>query len=153
LDLVVPFIVRKRATLAASKGPAWKPHHERRHETRDGAAAEQALSARLMGGVDVRLRNVSTRGVLFESPVRMQIGARATLRLRTATTSLLLPGEVVRCRVSATRHGRLRYETALALATECPLAVTTEGVFSAPQGELMTLVNAAVDSITLVEGS
>ena len=34
----------------------------------------------------------------------------------------MLPGDVVRSRVSATRHGRLRYETALALSSDCPLS-------------------------------
>lgn len=127
----------------------WRPAHDRRREARDVGAVSQPLSARLMGGVDVKVRNLSTRGVLFESPVRMPIGSRATLRMRTAQASLLLPGEVVRCRVSATRHGRLRYETALALSAECSLAAASSGVFAAPQGELMSLVDTAVDSVTI----
>ena len=114
-ELLVPFNFKRKV---AAPLPPWKPVSDRRHEPRDHALAEQPLSARLMGGVDVKLRNISQRGVLFESPVRMQVRGKVTLRLRTTSDSLVLPGEVVRCRVSATKHGRLRYETALALSTE-----------------------------------
>jgi hypothetical protein len=149
---IVPFMMRIRPN-APRKSAGWKPVTDRRREPREGAAADQALSARLIGGVDVRLRNLSTRGVLFESPVRMQVGAQIALRLRTASASLVLPGEVVRCRVSAIRHGRLRYETALSLASDCRLSAAPDGLFAAQQGELMTLVDAAVDSLTFIESS
>ena len=49
------------------------------------ADRRQAVSAQLIGGVDVKLCNVSTRGVMFESSMRVLVGAHVTLRLRTAT--------------------------------------------------------------------
>ena len=122
----MPFLVRaKNFTPISAQPPSapreFAPASDRRHEARCRADHRHVLSAQLVGGVDVKLKNVSTRGVMFESAMRVLVGARATLRLRSATETLILPGEVVRCRVSAIRHGRLRYETALALASDCPL--------------------------------
>jgi hypothetical protein len=51
----------------------------------------------------------------------MMVGARVTLLLRMPAGTVTIPGDVVRCEVSATRPGRLRYHTALALAAECPI--------------------------------
>jgi PilZ domain len=93
------------------------------------------LGARLLGGIDVTLRNVSRRGMFFESAVRLLIGSPARLRLRTNDqTWTELVGRVVRCEVCGVPDGRVRYATALQLDADCPVAelaaligVTSEG--------------------------
>jgi hypothetical protein len=118
------------------------PSMDRRREARCRADRKQAVSAQLIGGVDVRLCNVSKRGVMFESSMRVLVGARVTLRLRTAERSLTLPGEVVRSRVSATHHGRLRYETAVALASDCP--IDNDDLMLRPSTEVVSVIEPEV---------
>lgn len=129
------------APAVQSLGGSFMPAVNRRSEARCRADRRQAVSAQLIGGVDVKLCNVSRRGVMFESSMRMLVGARVTLRLRTAERAVTLPGEVVRCRVSATRHGRLRYETALSLRADCPL-----------DNDELTLAPATEAQVAIVEG-
>jgi hypothetical protein len=131
---------RSAGSTVASLGGALLPAVNRRREARCRADQRQAVSAQLIGGVDVTLRNVSRRGVMFESSMRMLVGARVTLRLRTAHGVLTLPGDVVRCRVSQTRHGRLRYETALALLADCPI-----------DNDELTLTPAGSESVVVIE--
>jgi hypothetical protein len=115
---------------------------DRRREARRRADRREAVSAQLIGGVDVRLCNVSTRGVMFESSMRVLVGAHVTLRLRTATGIVTIPGEVVRSQVTATRHGRLRYQTALALASDCP--IDTDELQLSPSTEVVSVVEGEV---------
>lgn len=112
----MPFSLRRAVVKAPAVAAPWRPASDRRCEGRRRTDLDQATSARLVGGIDVKLRNLSSSGVSFESPIGMRVGTRVTLRLRTSTDGTTLPGEVVRCRVTATRHGRLRYETALTLS-------------------------------------
>ena len=132
-----------------SKGAAFLPSMDRRREPRCRADRRQELSAQLIGGVDVRLCNVSTRGVMFESSMRVLVGAHVTLRLRTATRTITLPGEVVRSRVSGTRHGHLRYETALVLASDCP--IDNDELMLTPATEVISVVDAEVIDAEAVE--
>jgi len=142
----MPFVVRAKTRLEsqAQAVPApWVPTADRRQESRCPADRRQALSAQLVWGAEVKLQDVSPHGVMFESTMRVLIGAQVTLQVRTPTHSVMLPGVVVRSRVSATRHGRLRYETALALSNECPL---TNELTSAPRAAVMKdqIINAEV---------
>jgi hypothetical protein len=128
------------------------PSMDRRREARRWADRREPMRAQLIGGVDVRLCNVSTRGVMFESSMRVVVGAHVTLRLQTEKGIVTIPGEVVRSQVSATRHGRLRYQTALALASDCPiddelrLSPTTE-VVSVVEGEVVDAESVALVTI------
>jgi hypothetical protein len=163
----MPYQVRMQPKVASSRaeppvaaapptqtpGTPVAPPIDRRREARRRTDRREALSAQLIGGVDVRLCNVSTRGVMFESSMRVLVGARVTLRLQTAAGVVTIPGEVVRCHVSATAYGRLRYETALTLASDCPigndelrLSPTTE-VVSVVEGEVIDAESVALVTI------
>jgi hypothetical protein len=124
---------------------------DRRQEPRCCADGRQSVSAQLLGGVDVRLRNVSTRGVMFESSMRVVVGAHVTLRLRTAARTVLLPGKVVRSRVLQGRHGRLRYETALQLESDCPLTNEELTRTLRPQTPVVSVVDVNVVDVEVVE--
>jgi hypothetical protein len=130
-----------------SPGPSIAPSKDRRREARCRADRHQAVSAQLMGGVEVRLCNVSTHGVMFESTMRTLVGARVTLLLRTPARTIMIPGDVVRCEVSATRHGRLRYRTALSLASECAIANDEVAV----SGRKVTVVEGGVIDAEVVQ--
>ena len=98
----------------------WTGGNRRRHARTVVPAGP--LGARLLGGIDVTLRNVSSRGMLFESSVRLLIGSPARLRLRTSGEAWTeLTGRVVRCEVTGLPDGRVRYATALHLDGNCPV--------------------------------
>lgn len=148
----MPFAVRIKPRHDSKTRGGWTPEVDRRRQARRRAARHEAVSAQLIGGVDVKLCDLSMRGVMFESSMRVLVGAHVTLRVGTSSRALTLPGEVVRSRVSATRHGRLRYETALALAADCP--VTNDELSLAPH-EPVNVVDGVIDadmldSVTLV---
>ena len=137
--------------LAASAKASATRSMDRRREARCRVDRQQPMHAQLMGGVEVRLCNVSTHGVMFESTMRMLAGARVTLLLRMPTRTITIPGDVVWCEVSATRHGRLRYHTALALASECPIAndelTTTTRHVTVVDGDIIDA--EAVEAVTV----
>jgi hypothetical protein len=140
---------RRTGDNASPQGAGFLASMDRRKEARCRVGRGQPMSAQLIGGLDVKLRNVSTRGVMFESSMRLLAGARVTLLLRTASRTLTLPGDVVRCSVSATRHGRLRYETALALASDCPL--NNDELLLSPSTEVVSIVDGDVVDAEAVE--
>jgi hypothetical protein len=134
-----------------SPSTPFTPSMDRRREARRWADRREPMTAQLIGGVDVRLCNVSTRGVMFESSMRVVVGAHVTLRLRTSNGVVTIPGEVVRSQVSATRHGRLRYQTALALQSDCP--IDNDELRLSPTTEVVSVVDGEVidaDSVALV---
>lgn len=69
--------------------------------------------ARLPTGHDVRVVDISTTGVMIESPVRMHVGGRVVLSLAAtgADTRLALSGVVRRCQIVSL--GPLTYAGAL----------------------------------------
>jgi hypothetical protein len=91
------------------------PHDDRRSTPRRDAVALGPISARLLGGENVRLLDFSRRGILIESTDRLLIGAKATLRIVTVDASLMVHGRVVRSKVVQATGGGLTYHTALAL--------------------------------------
>ncbi len=95
--------------------------HNRRREARTEIPVGP-VGACIVGGVDVKVCNLSRRGLLFESPLRLLVGAPAVLRVRGTDTWVELRGRVVRCCVSASLEGRLRYETAVELDADSPIA-------------------------------
>jgi hypothetical protein len=96
----------------------WAPHHDRRTETRHDAKKLGTVTARLIGGSEVRLVNFSNRGVLVESDSRLLIGARASVRITTSDASVVVTGRVVRSRVKGLVNGVLVYDAGLNLDTE-----------------------------------
>jgi hypothetical protein len=95
---------------------------ERRAGLRHAAASLGSVTARIIGGSQVELVNVSSRGVLFECDSRLLIGARASVRLTTMDVNLIVTGRVVRSRVKGLINGALRYDAALALDHDLALA-------------------------------
>jgi hypothetical protein len=96
--------------------------HERRTEVRHDARKLGTVTARLIGGSEVRLVNFSNRGVLVESDTRLLIGARATIRITTSDASVVVTGRVVRSRVKGLVNGVLVYDAGLNLDSELSLA-------------------------------
>lgn len=102
--------------MITQRNPQHDPRHDDRRSTpRRGAAALGPISARLLGGENVRLLDFSRRGILIESTDRLLIGAKATLRIVTVDASLMVHGRVVRSKVVQAGGGGLTYHTALAL--------------------------------------
>jgi hypothetical protein len=99
------------------------------------------VGARIVGGVDVKVCNLSRRGLLFESPLRLLVGAPAVLRVRGTDTWVELRGRVVRCCVSASLKGRLRYETAVELDADSPIAELTSLMGTTCAGSEVTLLD------------
>jgi hypothetical protein len=95
---------------------------ERRASPRHAAASLGSVTARIIGGSPVELVNFSSRGVLFECDSRLLIGARASVRITTTESNLIVTGRVVRSRVKGLVNGSLRYDAALFLDTDLALA-------------------------------
>lgn len=96
--------------------------NERRTEIRHDAARLGTVTARLIGGSEVRLVNFSNRGILVESDSRLLIGARASVRITTSDASVVVTGRVVRSRVKGLVNGVLVYDAGLNLDSELSLA-------------------------------
>jgi hypothetical protein len=94
---------------------------ERRAGVRHAARSLGSVTARIIGGSQVELVNFSNRGVLFECDSRLLIGARASVRITTTDTNLIVSGRVVRSRVKGLVDGALRYDAALLLDGELGL--------------------------------
>jgi len=87
---------------------------DRRESERLPASELPHLSARLEGSREVRLIDVSRRGVQFETAVRLRPGTEVALRLVSGGQHVTLTGRVVRSLVSALDGAQLVYRTALA---------------------------------------
>ena len=100
----------------------WAPHHDRRTETRHDAKRLGTVTARLIGGSEVRLVNFSNRGILVESDTpaaHRRAGQRPDHdqgRLGRVT------GRVVRSRVKGLVNGVLLYDAGINLDSELSLA-------------------------------
>lgn len=81
------------------------------------------MEARVVGGSEVRLIDISRRGVLVETQTRLQFGAKATIRFTTSDASATMRAHVVRSRVAGIGES-LVYHTALAFEEELHLADT-----------------------------
>ncbi len=121
-------------------------HHERRTETRHDARKLGTVTARLIGGSEVRLVNFSNRGVLVESDSRLLIGARASVRITTSDASVVVTGRVVRSRVKGLVNGVLVYDAGLNLDSELSLATAEMLEAAAPASQQADEAVAAVES-------
>ena len=99
-----------------------RPNEERRREER--LAPDQtkwADAARLRPGMDVRVVDIGTRGVLVETTVRLHIGQRMEIALTDNDTGgqLNLAGTVRRCHIAnlspLTYRGALEFDVSIEL--------------------------------------
>jgi hypothetical protein len=79
------------------------------------------MVARVIGASEVRLLDISRRGVLLETPTRLQFGAKATIRFTTCDASVHVRAHVVRSRVASLGEAVV-YHTALRFDEELHLA-------------------------------
>lgn len=90
--------------------------HNRREHRRVPASLLPSLTARLSGGSDVKLLDVSRRGVRLQTSMHMRPGQTVAIRFVAADATVTLSAAVVRATVAHVEADGLRYETALSLA-------------------------------------
>jgi len=109
-----------------------RPTEDRRRAER--LAPEQtkwADAARLRPGLDVRVVDIGTRGVLLETSVRLHIGQRMEITLQASDTGLRLDlaGTVRRCHIAnlnpLTYRGALEFDTSIELQALEPFMAST----------------------------
>ena len=93
----------------------------RRASPRRPASAIPNLQARLVAGPDVRLIDVSRRGVLIETPSRLLPGSAVRVKFVVEDKTLVLRGGVVRSNVRNVTDTGLLYRTAVAFDQDISL--------------------------------
>jgi hypothetical protein len=91
---------------------------ERRAELRVAASTLGEVSSRFVGGIDLTLLNYTSRGLYGQSPSRLLVGARISVRLATATLNAVVAGRVVRSSLTELIGGVPRYEVAVHFETD-----------------------------------
>ena len=113
---------RIRLLHGSTNNAAPRPNEERRREER--LAPDQTKwsdAARLRPGMDVRVVDIGTRGVLVETTVRLHIGQRMEIALTDNDTGgqLNLAGTVRRCHIAnlspLTYRGALEFDVSIEL--------------------------------------
>ncbi len=97
----------------------------RRQFVRIAAEALPHLTARVVGGPQVRLIDVSRRGARVETTMPLKPGRPLTIRFLAADTTLTLTGAVVRSSVAVLAEHGVVYHTAVSFAEDlavCPEA-------------------------------
>ena len=87
----------------------------RRASVRRPASRVPELKARVVAGREVRLVNVSKRGVLFETEERLLPNTSVRIRFQAAERAAVIAGRVVRSSVSRLSERTLAYKTAVSL--------------------------------------
>jgi hypothetical protein len=87
----------------------------RRTELRVPASTLGAVTTRVVGGSALTLLNYTSNGLLGQSPSRLLVGSRISVRLATATLNAIVAARVVRASLTAIVDGVPRYEVALRL--------------------------------------
>lgn len=98
----------------AEQSPPATGGEERRTSPRRPASAVPNLQAKLVAGPDVRLIDISRRGVLIETPTRLLPGSPVRMRFVVDANTLVLRGAVVRSAVRSVTDTGLLYLTAVA---------------------------------------
>ena len=88
---------------------------ERRAEVRVPATTLGDVSSRFVGGSDFALLNYASRSLYGQSPSRLLVGARISVRVATSALNAVVNARVVRSSLTEVRDGAPRYEVALAL--------------------------------------
>lgn len=100
--------------------------HERRQHRRVPANLLPSLTARLSGGSEVKLLDVSQRGVRLQTTMHMRPGQTVAIRFVAADATVTLSAAVVRATVAHVDADGIRYETALSLAGDLLLCEQLE---------------------------
>lgn len=95
--------------------PVPSANEERRAELRVPASTLGDVRSRLIGGSEFALLNYTSQGLYGQSPSRLLVGARVSVRLATATLDAVVRGRVVRASLTAVLGGVPRYEVAVCL--------------------------------------
>jgi hypothetical protein len=95
--------------------PSSEAEPDRRAELRVPASTLGEVSSRLVGGSDLTLLNYTSRSLYGQSPSRLLVGARISVRLATATLNAIVAGRVVRSSLTQLVGGAPRYEIAVQL--------------------------------------
>jgi hypothetical protein len=113
-----------RATDATHRdaGARALPSDRRIARRRPAADVPWLWSVTLQGGLQVRIVNISTRGVLIETPSRIGDGATFDLQLVGQDTNMSVPARMVRSLVASVDSIGVRYHIAVAFARELDLA-------------------------------
>lgn len=117
----------------AEKPPTSKKSgaERRRYPRRSPSVIPRLKSVRLVAGPEVKLINVSRRGVLFETDARLAPRSAVALRLVTADAILLLRGYVVRSMLAVLKGSAIRYQSAVEfdedfVLADSPIAVVSD---------------------------
>lgn len=119
---------------STSSTVAAAPRHSTERRRAERLTPDQtpwAEAARLRPGLDVRVVDIGTRGVMIEAPTRLHIGTRVELTLFAAETGtrLDLMGMVRRCHVSSlsplTYRGALEFSQAIEVQSLQPFLTAT----------------------------
>lgn len=103
---------------------------DRRTSPRVPASAVPDLKARLLAGPDVRLVDLSRRGVLLETQTRLLPGSPVRLKFVAQDATLVLKGAVVRSSVCTCGEHGLIYRTAVTFDED--IAICDDSLWSAP---------------------
>jgi hypothetical protein len=110
---------------------------DRRKACRRHAFGEHGIDhARVRPGREVLIVNVSSGGVLVETPHRLLPGSLIELHLRTADRRVSVRGRVLRCAVARLRADDLWYRGAIGFDLELPwFSDRQEAGYQVPAGE------------------
>jgi hypothetical protein len=102
---------------------------DRRQACRRHTFGEHGIEhARVKPGREVLVVNVSSGGVLVETPHRLLPGSAIDLHLRTADRRVSVRGRVLRCAVARLRADDLWYRGAIGFDLELPWFLDRQGL-------------------------
>lgn len=101
--------------------PATPTHDERRRSPRRPASVVPNLRARLLAGPDVRLVNLSRRGVLLETDSRLLPGSPIRIKFVADDANVVMKGCVVRSSVAVVSGEGVVYRTAISFEEDIAL--------------------------------
>jgi hypothetical protein len=119
---------------------------ERRTSPRRPASSVPNLKARLLAGAEVRLVDISRRGVLLETDTRLLPGSPIRIKFVADDANLVLKGCVVRSSVNVVSGEGLVYRTAVAFDEDialCDASLWEETPASEPGHEPVSLTLVA----------
>lgn len=111
---------------------------DRRQASRRHSFGEHGIEhARVRPGREVLIVNVSSGGVLVETPHRLLPGSQIELHLRTADRRVSVRGRVLRCAVARLRADDLWYRGAIGFDLELPwFSDRQDSGYQVPEGEM-----------------
>jgi hypothetical protein len=110
--------IQAEKSLSSKKNGA----ERRKYPRRSPSVIPRLKSVRLIAGPEVKLINVSRRGVLFETDARLAPRSAVALRLVTSDAILLLKGYVVRSILAVLKGSAIRYQSAVEFDEDFVLA-------------------------------